>query len=128
MLVLCDVNGTLCYRDWTQPKATNGETNTNFTKRGKNYIYLRPGARDFIRRMQSHPRVQFGLYTSMKPANMQGMAEEITGDAEDIKPFHLFDENYCTSMQTNLRLRPLMENSWATYRDLNKIIASDYCR
>lgn len=31
-------------------------------------------------------------------------------------------------MDENPRLRPLQKNHWDTYRDLNKIIASDYCR
>ena len=51
MLILHDIGGSLCYRDKKKPIGPNGETNPNFYRNKKKYVYLRPGALDYIRRL-----------------------------------------------------------------------------
>ena len=51
ILLLHDIGGTLCYRHQDLPEGPNGESNPNFFLRKRRYIYIRPGALEYIRRI-----------------------------------------------------------------------------
>jgi hypothetical protein len=51
ILLLHDIGGTLINRDKELPTGPNGETNPNFIERKHRYIYVRPGAIDYIKRI-----------------------------------------------------------------------------
>ena len=74
ILVLTDINGVLCFRDKAENKPVDeyGNTNPNFTLLNRRIVYYRPGARDFIRKIKSHPRVIFGLVTFAMAKNLKG--------------------------------------------------------
>ena len=106
ILVLHDIGGSLCFRNKNQPKKDNGETNPNFYFRKNVYIYVRPGALDYIRSVQSHPRVIFGFYSSMKASNITEVVQ-IMSKQEGVIPFVNFDAEYCSLIEDNPRLKPL---------------------
>ena len=94
------------FRDKDEPKGPNGESNPNFYLRKQRYVYVRPGAYDYIRRIQAHPRVKFGFYSSMKASNITDIAK-ILGDQEGIGPFEIFDAVYSSKIDENPQLKPL---------------------
>ena len=66
ILLLHDIGGTLIYRENKKPVGPNGEkTDKKFFKTKSKYVYVRPGASEYIKRLQSHPRVIFGFYSSI---------------------------------------------------------------
>ena len=123
MLLLHDIGGTLCYRANEKPEGPNGETNPDYRTQKSKVIYIRPGALDYIRRIQAHPRVFFGFYSSMAMTNAQGVVRMIA-EGEDIGHFKIFDAKYCTKLDNNSRLKPLQKNHWDTFRDLGKVVNS----
>lgn len=91
VLVLVDMNGTLLYRAKRplQVEATDGE------KSGGVYApafvhgdplplqyYMRPGARDFVAAMATHPRVRLAFYTSMRGSNALPAARFLMPDTD----------------------------------------------
>ena len=75
ILLLSGLNGSLCFRDHIFPEGPNGERNENYIYRKYRYIWVRPGANEFIKRLQSHPRVIFGFYSFMKRENVEEVVE-----------------------------------------------------
>ena len=51
VLLLHDLAGTLCWRGNNIPTGPNGETNQSYVIRKKRWIYVRPGAFEYIQRL-----------------------------------------------------------------------------
>ena len=74
ILVLVDLTGTLLFRT-THKQEDFIESNFNvkaersFKIAGKKY-FLRPGFKEFIRKLAEHPRCTLGFYTSMSRKNL----------------------------------------------------------
>ena len=49
----------------------------------------------------------FGFYSSMKGTNIIDVAKVLSEGHEGIKPFEIFDSEYCSNFDENPRLRPL---------------------
>ena len=89
MLVLVDLGGTIFFR--SDDKAARGAT-YDF-KKGKYMYFLRPGHKDFLKKVSSHPRVKLAFYSSIMFKNIQPVMLEILSDdlAELRKDFTVFD-------------------------------------
>ena len=128
ILLLHDIGGTLIYRDNKKPVGPNGETNENFFRNKNKYVYVRPGASDYLKRLQSHPRVVFGFYSSIKKSNIEEILSNVQESGVDLGNYMVFDQDYCTNFSENAKLVSLAENNWDTYRDLNKVALSQVCK
>ena len=129
MLILCGLNENLCYRNEDLPVGPNGETNDNFVKLKNRYIFVRPGACDFIKRIQSHPRAFFGFLSFMKMINVEELVGVFTQMDPGLQPhlFKNFDKNYCSMFDDYPLYKPLQKDHWDALRDLNKVMADDFC-
>ena len=91
------------------------------------YIYVRPGAYDYIKRVASHPRVILSFFTFMTEENMKDILGVISEGREPID-FPLFSKAYCSMMDDFPNLKPLQNNPWDDFRDINKVAGSDVCQ
>ena len=91
ILLLHDIGGTLIYRDKKQPVGPNGETNEDFLMNKNRFIYVRPGASEYVKRLQSHPRVIFGFYSSMIQKNVDDVLKLIKSRGVDFGNYEVFD-------------------------------------
>ena len=85
---------------------------------------MRPGSSDYLKRLQSHPRVVFGFYSSIKKSNIEDILSNVQESGVDLGNYMVFDQDYCTNFSENAKLVSLAENNWDTYRDLNKVALS----
>lgn len=127
ILILHDIAGTLLYKGERLSKA-DGQIIENHIRISKHkHVYLRPGALDYIRILQKHPRVVFGFYSSMALQNIKNITDKIC-EHEGIGPFEIFDRQYCSLMKNNPKYTNLKESEYDTYRDFSKLKNSDFCR
>ena len=57
------------------PVGPDGQTNENYVVKRNRFIFVRPGACDFIKRLQAHPRCAFGFHSSMRLMNVEDIAQ-----------------------------------------------------
>ena len=123
ILLLHDLRGSLCYRDHILPMGEDGQTNDNHAFIKMKYIYIKPGAYDYIKSVSSHPRVIFSFFTFMTEENMKDVLGVISQNREPLD-LPLFSKDYCSMIDDNPNLRPLQNNHWDVFRDLNKMVGS----
>lgn len=73
LLVLVDLGGTIFFR--SDDKAMKG-AQIDF-KKTKYMYFLRPGHKEFLKKVSSHPRVKLGFYSSIMFKNIQPVMLEI---------------------------------------------------
>ena len=56
------------------------------------------------------------------------VAEVICEGHDGVEPLVIYDRDHCSLVSKNPQLRPIQKNKWDTYRDLNKVLASDLCQ
>ncbi|CEM15073.1 unnamed protein product [Vitrella brassicaformis CCMP3155] len=76
LLILSDINGTICLRPRRVLSRAHGKPKT--LPRGFNgvqFLYMRPYWREYLHLLTSHPRVTFGFYTSITRWNGLNIVE-----------------------------------------------------
>ena len=91
ILLLQNIGETLIHRSKIKPIGSNGETNEDFVMNRNRYTYIRPGASEYIRRLQSHPRVIFGFYSNMIQKNIDDALNLIKSRGVDFDDCVVFD-------------------------------------
>lgn len=120
ILVLMNINGLLVCK--TEKKVN---TKIGYTRaKSGNYVYLRPGHFEFMKKILNHPRVHFGWYSALKQKNSQKiirfmfMEYVIRSDKEKIKVD--LDQEYCDSAPE------VTGDEWSFWiRNLNKVWQSE---
>jgi hypothetical protein len=92
LLVLVDLGGTLFFR--STDKAVRG-AQFNF-KKMKYMYFLRPGHKEFLLNVNSHPRIKLAYYSSIMFKNIQPiMLEMFTDDLIELRSdFIVFDQKF----------------------------------
>ena len=126
LLVLVDLNGTLLHR----VEKRGAGLNFSF-KEGKHAYWLRPGHDDFILALTCHPRIKFGLYSSIMRKNVLPLLCRIFDKSNNEKLEDLarsaetaplvFDHAHCASMFDHKYYKELAEHKWDTFRDLTRV-------
>ena len=105
ILIVHDMR-SICYREEFKPEGKNGELSENYKFIKMKYIYVRPGAYDYIKRVSSHPRVILSFHTFMTEENMKDVLGVIAEGREPLD-FPLFSKDYCSMMDDFPNLKPL---------------------
>lgn len=101
----------------------NGERNDNYTEQKNRVIYQRPGAREYVQRIQSHPRAIFGYYASMLSHRCQSLAAVLPGE----QPYEIFDQSHCSDFDEHPVLKNQKKNPWDQFIDIQKVLQSPCC-
>ena len=128
ILVLVDLGGTIFFR--TDKKDITTRSNDFKIKRYE--YYMRPGFKSFLKRIFEHPRSKFCFYSSIMRQNLVPILFAVLDDKFGLMDFRdkigTFDQAYCSLMKDHPYYTNLQEDPWDTYRDLEKVFASDFCK
>ena len=99
-----------CYDKWA-----------DFKHKGNHY-YFRPGYKNFVKELVSHPRVELGFYSSIMRRNIIPAVFACFPSSEINVMQWIFDQEFCSRMLDHKYYASLAENEWDTFRDLNKVL------
>ena len=68
-------------------------------------MYVRPGAVEYIKRLQSHPRIIFAFYTSLGQKNAKVVLDCLKTNGVDFGNHLMFHQEVCTYMNKSKRLQ-----------------------
>lgn len=124
VLVLIDINGSLLTR-CKEEIAVEPDFEIKYHK-----YYFRPGFKDFLLRLANHPRCSLSFYTSIMAHNVDMILQKIfKDDLEELRgKIGFFESSFCPKFDSNKQMKPLMQDEWDTYRDLDLVLADSECK
>ncbi len=102
----------------------------NISDEGYDYHYFyRPGHKDFLLRLQAHPRIKLAFYSSMLEKNILPILSYLlTPDLDVIREeLQFFDQNHCRRMHIHPLYKKLQSNPYKHYRDLKLVFSDPFC-
>lgn len=127
LLVLVDLGGTIFYRSSDKDLRNNG-----VYKRQQYAYFYRPGHRQFLKRVFSHPRVKLAFYSSIMSKNIQPVLYNLLGGGladNEMQPIldgsHIFDQDFCPKMYDHPYYKSLADDTYDRYRNLHLVWQHD---
>eukprot|EP00347_Sterkiella_histriomuscorum_P021142 403335095 len=119
LLVLSDIGGSILYRC---SERLSSSRKVDFQIK-KHYHYYRPYFEDFLLAIMTHPRVKYGIYSSIMHRNILPLLFKIFERPKlrnhKTKIFEVFDQEY------NVPDLGYDKKQWATKRKLEKVFQND---
>lgn len=119
ILVLIDIGGSILYRC---SEKLSIERKIDFQIK-KHLHYYRPYKDEFLQALLEHPRIKFGIYSSIMRKNIMPLMFKIFESAKlknlRTRVYEVFDQEYNVPDLGNGK------ESWATKRKLEKVFEND---
>ena len=88
---------------------------------------MRPGAIEYIKRIQAHPRAVFGFLTPMKEKHARSLVQKFR-ELFGIQDIAIFGSEFHNLMSDNPNYLLIQTESWDRYGNIEKVIASNLCK
>lgn len=141
LLILIDLNGTLMLRTTAAGAAGAGSQHghnfyvnndtTGVKKKGQKLhkFFFRPGSRELLRRLHSHPRIKYCFYTNIMQKNIVGATQRmLEAECEEMRAFTIFDQEYAPLMRDHPQYDLVKEEAYDRYRDLDLVWKDPVCQ